>query len=432
MNIPVHRTRRRTCRATRGPVDQEPILPGGAVLSSKTLRKVSLATIVGLVRRVATEHLQRNPGIVVVEVGCYQLLQCRERIELMQIQPAMAKLVPQALYQGIGLRDVDLSHHALRRLADVGIRTDNGVLGTAVGQDVDRRAGNASHRFFENQARTLRRKRWLQCPGKHTSGEAVYHAVQIAPGPVEQLDDGYIEMEPFIGLRRPEADFGLARVQTASGPAPAVQAHHARPSSIASESPSSALRVQRQRAQGEVLEVVCLDHVSHCSKFSSSEAARPCARARWGVVEHAQRLPTLPGAKPAFAKTDDLESREPTDDPLRAGYSSEDRDLPLRRRDPRSFQRESIHSGTHDQKAYERRKDCDTLLELADSGSQFDEVRVGLVERDDIVDPAVQPCSACRLGYRQLGKQVGVSRFDDCLPQAMIVGIAADTVHRDL
>ena len=252
----------------------------------------------------------------------------------------MAKLVPQALDQRVGLYDVDLSNRVLCELTEVRVGPDDGVFRAAVGQNLDLRARDTRYRLPQNLSSPLSRQARLKRTRQHPPGEAIDDSVQVATGPVEQLDDGHVNMEPLIGSRRAKTDLGLRWVETTPRPAPAELAYHSTPRPTAREDLAKALPVQGQRTQREMLEVVAFDHVSHGNDLSSSKAPRLSTGTRRTIVEHAQRLPALPYAEPSLAEADNLECGAPSYHILHANDRSEDSAFRLRGGDSRFIKRE--------------------------------------------------------------------------------------------
>ena len=66
---------------------------------------------VHLVGCLASKGCMRDYGIVLLDVECDQFLKGSERVELMQVEPAVLEGTPPRFDQGIGEADLDLGEH---------------------------------------------------------------------------------------------------------------------------------------------------------------------------------------------------------------------------------------------------------------------------------------------------------------------------------
>src|SRR5438128_6917100 len=79
---------------------------------------------------------------------------------------------------------------------------------------------------FDQHGHTVhRRKRLSDPPRQDPSREVVDHRVQVGAGPVEQADDGGVDVPHLIGSRRSKAHLRLRRVHAEPRPAPAELPH---------------------------------------------------------------------------------------------------------------------------------------------------------------------------------------------------------------
>src|SRR5664279_3562844 len=67
---------------------------------------------VHFIRRLASEGVMWNDGIVLLDIERDQLLERRECVQLVQKQPAMLHGPPRGLDHGIGIADLDLGKNA--------------------------------------------------------------------------------------------------------------------------------------------------------------------------------------------------------------------------------------------------------------------------------------------------------------------------------
>jgi hypothetical protein len=81
---------------------------------------------------------------------------------------------------------------------------------------------------------------------------AVYDGVQIRACPVEQVDDGGVDVPPLVSARRAEPHRGLGRMSAEPGASPAIRPHEAVPGRGRGPSRAEPLREDGERAGRDV------------------------------------------------------------------------------------------------------------------------------------------------------------------------------------
>ncbi len=107
------------------------------VLDPKAVREVECLAAVRLVGRAPSELDARDERVVVGEVRGDEPLESGERIERVQVEPAVTELAPERFDHRVGLDDIDLSDDVIGDGHELIVLMDDEVLGPAIGHDVD-------------------------------------------------------------------------------------------------------------------------------------------------------------------------------------------------------------------------------------------------------------------------------------------------------
>jgi hypothetical protein len=163
--------------------------------------------------RLAGKGGMGNNGIVLVDVECDQSFQRRERVELVQKQPAILHRPPQGLDHGIGIADLDLGEDAVQlpespKAVDLAIDVLDAGVANHSGAIII--LGVILRCLDENLTGVLRFEVPNQLPGQDSPTEIVDHRVQIRARAIEQFDDRDVDVPNSFGLVARMPSLGLA------------------------------------------------------------------------------------------------------------------------------------------------------------------------------------------------------------------------------
>jgi hypothetical protein len=171
---------------------------------SKLSGNVVTTAEVHLVGRLPGEGCMRNHAVVLLRIEGDELLQGREGVELVQVEPAVFQGAPPSLDHGVREADLDLGEHPAKRtgaeqrvdflvhVLDTRVGNDGGCVATGrqmLGGLTEELAGGAR---FQVEG---------ELPGQDAPAEVVYGRVQVGTGSVEQLDDGDVDLPIVVGSR---------------------------------------------------------------------------------------------------------------------------------------------------------------------------------------------------------------------------------------
>jgi len=99
------------------------------------------------------------------------------------------------------------------------------ILDAGVGDDGGRVVrGKIGGGFEEHVAGGLRFEAKGGLPGEDAAGVVIDHRVQVDTRAIEESEEGDIDVPVFVGLRRPQSQGWLLRVDAAAGPEPSALA----------------------------------------------------------------------------------------------------------------------------------------------------------------------------------------------------------------
>jgi hypothetical protein len=131
--------------------------------------------------------------------------------------------------------------------------------------------------------------------------------VQVDTRAIEESEEGDIDVPVFVGLRRPQTQGWLLRVDAAAGPEPTALADERVPGGRRGEDLAEALGEEGDAAHGDVAVGVVGDHLVHGADLGRGELSRLGLGAAAAVVEDAVGLELTPGVVAGGGKAEDAE-----------------------------------------------------------------------------------------------------------------------------
>jgi hypothetical protein len=132
--------------------------------------------------------------------------------------------------------------------------------------------------------------------------------MDIRPCPVDQSDDGRVDMPGFVGLCGADADGRLRWMNAMAGTPPSMLADELGPGGDRGEDLADPLGVEREGTQRHVAMLGCKDPALHSGNFGDRELAQARSGTRRPVVEGAGCRGVAPGMV-----TSRLEAEKPED-----------------------------------------------------------------------------------------------------------------------
>src|SRR5882672_9134302 len=149
-------------------------------------------------------------------------------------------------------------------------------------------------------------------PRQDPSREVVDHRVQVGASPVEQADEGGVDVPHLVGSRRSKAHLRLRRVHTEPGATPAELPHEMVPGRGGGPDLAEPLRQDGERAGRHVTVLGRGHHVLDRPNFGWGQSMGRRVRAGRLIVKRTRVLQPSPGMEPTRGQ-----SQEPQERPQR-------------------------------------------------------------------------------------------------------------------
>ena len=163
---------------------------------------------------------------------------------------------------------------------------------------------------FDEHGDTVHRcKRLSDPPRQDPSREIVNHRVQVGAGPVEQANDGGVDVPHLVGLRRAKADLRLRRVHPEPGATPAKLPHQAVPGRGRGPDLAKSLRQHGERADRDVPVIERGHHLLDRADFGWRESMGRRVRTGRLIVQGTRGLQSSPGIEPTRRHSQEPQER---------------------------------------------------------------------------------------------------------------------------
>ena len=248
--------------------------------------------------------------------------------------------------------------------------------------------------------------------------------MDIRSRPVEQSDDGGIDMPSFVGLRGTNADGRLRWMTAVSRTPPAMLADELGPGGDRGEDLADPLGVEREGTQRHVAMLGCKDHGLHSGNFGEGELARAGAGTRRAIVGGAGCRGVAPGMV-----TSRFEAENPEDQSKgepRSGALDGPQDVrlgsALRQSSPAKV--ELGHSKQGQQKPNDGGENSSSTVEFGDGLEKVLSVLIDDLDGDDWAEAAPLPGRDRGTGDGEAVAQRPGTRTHHVLAQAMVIATA--------
>jgi len=132
--------------------------------------------------------------------------------------------------------------------------------------------------------------------------------MEIRAGPVEQADDGRVDVPHLVSASRAQADLRFRRMHAEPGPPPAVLPDEAVPRGGRGPDLAEPLGEDRERAGRDVAIVGRRDQVLDCPDLEGRQSRRGSAGTGGLIIKHTGALPAL-SVKPTRRHAQEPEDR---------------------------------------------------------------------------------------------------------------------------
>src|SRR5712692_4340246 len=131
--------------------------------------------------------------------------------------------------------------------------------------------------------------------------------MEIGTGPVEQADDGSVDVPHLVSASRAKPYLGFRRMHTEPGAAPAVLPYEAVPSGGRGPDRAEPLGEHGERAGRNVPVCGRGDHVLNRLDLGRRQSIRCCAGTAGPIVKRTRVLSPAPGMEPAWRHTQEAQ-----------------------------------------------------------------------------------------------------------------------------
>ncbi len=254
-----------TVLALEGPVGGDACETSEAMRLGELLGDLLAGARVHLVRGLTVEGGVGDHGVVLGDVEGDEPLDGGEGVELVQEEPVVLQGAPPGLDHGVGEGDVDLGDDPAEQAfggGQGGIDGGVDVLDAGVGDDGGLGVRREVQRGLEEDgAGGLGIEAGDYLPGEDAAAEVVDGGMEVDLGPVEEADDGDVEVPVLVGLGGAKALRGPGRMDAQSWANPAVLADGAEPGGRGGEEDTEALSEDGQGPDRDVSVVWTGDQV---------------------------------------------------------------------------------------------------------------------------------------------------------------------------